>query len=102
MYKLDVLPAAAADQQEAVEYIVKQLQNSVAAVNLMDEIEKCYQLLEENPYLYALCTDHTLEALGYRKAIIKRYVMLYKIDDIQKIVHIMRFVYGPSNYIEKL
>ena len=102
MYKLEIMPAAIADQQEAIEYIAKQLQNSVAAINLMDEIEKCYQTLEGNPYLYALSADSTLAALGYRKAIVKRYVLLYKIDDVQKIVRIMRLVYGPSNYAEKL
>ena len=89
MYKLKIMPAAAADQQEAIEYIAIQLQNSVAAMNLAEEIEKC-------------CTDSTLAALGYRKAIVKRYVLLYKIDDAQKIVRIMRFLYGPSNYVEKL
>ena len=102
MYKLKIMPAAAADQQETIEYIAKQLQNPVAAMNLANEIEKCYQTLEENPYLYALCTDSTLAALSYRKAIIKRYVLLYKIDDVQKVVRIMRLVYGPSNYAEKL
>ena len=102
MYKLAVMPAAIADQQETIEYIATQLQNPIAATKLVDEIEKCYQTLEENPYLHALCTDHTLATMGYRKAIIKKYVMLYKIDDIRNTVHIMRFVYGPSNYIEKL
>ena len=102
MYKLKIMPAAAADQQEAIEYIATQLQNSIAAMNLAEEIEKCYQTLEENPYLNALCTDSALAALGYHKAIVKRYVLLYKIDDAQKIVRIMRLLYGPSNYVEKL
>ena len=102
MYKLNIMPAAIADQQEAAQYIADRLQNPVASANLLDEIEKCYQTLEENPYLYALCMDSTLAFLGYRKAIIKRYVLLYKIDEAQKIVHIMRLVYGPSNYVEKL
>lgn len=102
MYKLKIMPAATVDQQEAIEYTAKQLQNSVAAMNLAEEIEECYQTLEENPYLYALCMDSTLAALGYRKAIVKRYVLLYKIDDAQKIVRIMRFLYGPSKYVEKL
>lgn len=46
MYKLNIMPAAIADQQEATQYIADRPQNPIAAANLLDEIEKCYQTLE--------------------------------------------------------
>lgn len=102
MYKLDITPAAIRDETEAVSYILNTLQNPSAAANLLEQIEKCYGILEDNPYIYSLCSDPQLSALGYRKVVIKKYVMLYKIDAAKRMVHILRFVYGPSDYIKGL
>ena len=51
--------------------------------------------------MYEQCRDPQLRALGYRKAIIKNYVMIYRVDEDKKIVYILRFFYGRRDY-EKL
>lgn len=102
MYKLDITPAAIRDETGAITYISDTLQNPSAAANLLEQIEKCYGILEDNPYIYSLCTDPQLSVLGYHKVIIKKYVMLYKIDTTKQVVHILRFVYGPSDYMKRL
>lgn len=98
MYKLNIMPAATQDQDSALEYIAETLQNPTAAVSLLDEIDKCYDTLEENPFLYGFCQDPQLRALGCRRAIIKKYILIFKVDETMQIVHILRFVYGPSDY----
>lgn len=63
--------------------------------------EQCYSDLEKMPLMYEFCRDPRLRALGYRKAVIKSYIMVYKVDEAAKTVYILRFFYGRQNY-EKL
>lgn len=76
MYRLDITPAAIQDETDALRYIAEVLQNPSAASSLADQIEKCYSTLEDNPFLYGLCTDSNLSALGYHKAVIKKNVLI--------------------------
>lgn len=57
--------------------------------------------MEKMPLMYGFCIDPRLRALGYHKAIIKNYVMVYKVDESAKVVTILRFFYGRQDY-EKL
>ncbi|MBQ8077844.1 MAG: type II toxin-antitoxin system RelE/ParE family toxin, partial [Eubacterium sp.] len=38
----------------------------------------------------------------YRKVIINNYIMFYRIDENKKLIYIMRFVYGRSDYINSI
>ena len=38
---------------------------------------------------------------GYRRAVIKRYVMLYRVAEEEQTVYVLRFFYGARDY-EKL
>ena len=51
--------------------------------------------------MYELCRDPRLRALEYHKAVIKNFIMVYKVDEAAKTVHILRFFYGRQDY-EKL
>ncbi|MGD8401146.1 MAG: type II toxin-antitoxin system RelE/ParE family toxin [Bacillota bacterium] len=79
MYKLVVSKLAHQDLDNIVSYIAIQLANPTAARNFLDEVAKCYGYLKSNPMMYAKCQDKRLEKEGYRKALIKNYVLVYKI-----------------------
>ena len=49
--------------------------------------------------MYALCNHNRLKEKGYRKAIIKNYIMFYRADEENDTVYIMRFLYGRRDYI---
>lgn len=51
--------------------------------------------------MYELCRDPRLHTLEYHKAVIKNFIMVYKVDKAAKAVHILRFFYGRQDY-EKL
>ena len=51
--------------------------------------------------MFEACSDPYLKALGYRKAGIKNYIMIYKVHEHSKTVSIMRFFHGRQDY-EKL
>ncbi len=101
MYEITVTRLANDDLDSIVAYIFQTLANPVAETNVFDAISKCYDALSRTPLMYEQCNNPRLKALHYRKAIIGRYVMVYKVDEERKNVHILRFFYGPSDY-EKL
>lgn len=98
MYKLFVTELAHQDLSHIISYIAVKLSNPKAAGDFLDEVTKCYSFLKSNPLMYARCTDERLWKEGYRKAVIKNYVLVYKVDEASQIVNIMRFFYSEQDY----
>lgn len=98
MYKLVITELAHQDLDRIVSYIVVQLSNSKAAADFLDEVTACYGFLKSTPMMYERCQDRRLGEEGYRKAVIKNYVLVYKISEESKTVSIMRFFYGAQDY----
>ncbi|OAT81060.1 type II toxin-antitoxin system RelE/ParE family toxin [Desulfotomaculum copahuensis] len=98
MYKLVVTELAHQDLDGIVSYIAIQLANPTAASDFLDEVDKCYGYLKSNPMMYSKCSDGRLEKEGYRKAVIKNYILVYKVYESDKIVIVLRFFYGARDY----
>ena len=90
MYKLFVTELAHQDLNNIVAYIAVQLANPKAAGDFLDEVTACYGFLKSNPMMYERCPDGQLGQEGYRKAVIKNYVLVYKINEASKTVSMMR------------
>ena len=99
MYKLNVSELAHQDLDRIISYIAVELANSRAASDFLEEVDKCYSNLIINPLMYAKCHDKRLEKEGYRKVLIKNYVLVYKINEASKTVSILRFFYGAQDYV---
>jgi len=99
MYKLVVSELAHKDLDNIVSYISVDLASPMAATNFLDEVEKCYNYLKDNPFMYERCYDSRLEQEAYRKATIKNYVLVYKVDESARVVIIYRFFYGAQDYV---
>ena len=97
-YKLDETALAQADLDAILSYLALSLENPAAATAFANEVEKCYAALEQLPYLYEQCRDPRLSSNGYRKAVIKHYLLIYRVDEAQKTVYLLRFFYGRQNY----
>ncbi|NLV16663.1 MAG: type II toxin-antitoxin system RelE/ParE family toxin [Syntrophomonadaceae bacterium] len=100
MYRLVVSELAHMDLDTIVSYIAVQLANPMAASDFLDDVEKCYSYLKNNPLIYERCHDMRLEKEGYRRATIKNYVLVYKVDEAAKLVIIHRFFYGAQDYVK--
>jgi len=96
-YKLIVSELANSDLDGIVDYIINELRSPVAAAGLLDDIERCYEHLRKNPLMYEKCTDTRLEKDGYRKAVIKNYLLIYRFEDEIKAVKVARFFYAGRN-----
>lgn len=100
-YKIVKTDAFQRDLDAVIRYIAVSLENRIAAVSLLDAIEDSYEGLERMPLMYEACHDPYLKELGYRKAVIRNYIMIYKVNSETKTVYIMRLFHGRQDY-EKL
>lgn len=101
-YKLVVSKPAEKDLADILQYISKDLSAPKAASDFLDEVLKCYDNVSANPLMYALCDNDRLKNKKYRKAIIKNYIMFYRVDETSHTIYIMRFIYGRRDYINLL
>lgn len=99
-YKLIVSKEAQKDIDDIVHYIAVELVNPAAAAGFLDDLEKSYHAVVNNPRMYSLCIDTRLSRDGYRKIVIKNYLILYRIDDEAKAVFVVRIIYSGRNYAE--
>ena len=102
MFTLEITESAERDLADITDYLGVQLANPPAAVALLDEIDSVGTALEVNPELFPLCRDSHLADLGYRKALVKAYVMIYDIDAVCGVVRILRFFHTSEDYVKKL
>jgi addiction module RelE/StbE family toxin len=102
MYTLEITESAEADLDHITDYIGNVLANPPAALALLDEVELVSDTLETTPEIFPLCSDPRLAELGYRKAVVRTYILVYEIDNLEKIVRVLRFFHGSENYSEKL
>ena len=100
-YKVLVTKSAEQDLDDIVSYMVNDLSAPKAASDFLDAVSGCYAYLRQTPGMFALCKSPNLSARQYRKAVIKNYILIYRFDEIEKTVFILRFFYGGRDY-EKL
>jgi len=97
-YRVKFTPLAKNDMDEIYQYIFDTLIAPIAANNLIDKIEEKAKRLADAPYSCPLVDDEFLREKGYRKLVINNYIALYMVSDDEKLVKIMRVVYGGSDY----
>lgn len=100
VYSIVVSKEAHKDMDDIVHYIAIELVNPAAAAGFLEDVEKNYQTVINNPSMYSLCQDAKLSREGYRKIVIKNYLIIYRIDDEIQTVFIVRIIYGGRNYAE--
>ena len=97
-YKIIKTDSFQRDLDATIGYLVLSLENKPATAALLDEVEKTYDSLERMPMMCETCRDPYLKERGYRKAVIRNYIMVYTVDEDAKTVSIMRFFHGRQDY----
>lgn len=98
MYNVKITKEAKRDIEEIFSYIYSVLDNPIAANNFLNELEKSYLTVRNNPQIYACCNDARLRKSGYRKIIVKNYIAFYKVNVAENTIYIMRVIYGRRDY----
>lgn len=96
-YKLEVSDEAHEDIDNTVEYMIQNLENPSAASSFLDDVQQSYLRLKDNPYMFSMCQDLRLQEMGYRKVVIKHYLVLFRVEG--NVVYVVRVIYGGRNYV---
>ena len=102
MYTLEITASAERDLDEITDYVSNTLLNPPAALAILDEFDRVSETLEDNPDIFPLCSDSNLAELGYRKAIVRAYILVYEIVESTHVVRVLRIFHESENYSNKL
>lgn len=97
-YFIDVASAARRDLADAFDYIDLTLRNPRAADKLVVVAWQKFRSLDTFPQRFPLVKDAMLSGLGIRFLPIENYLAFYTIDNSSQTVHILRFLYGHSDW----
>jgi addiction module RelE/StbE family toxin len=98
MFDFKATAKAEKDFDRIIEYIKDNLSAPRAASNFSDTIIKCYRRIKKNPYIYPVCRDPELREKGYRQAVIKNYILLYKVHENENLVIAYHIFHGKQDY----
>lgn len=101
-YELILTDRAKHDLEDIYEYIAKSLMAEKAAEKLINKFEKNILRLENMPESCSIIEKFEERKKQYRKLIINNYVAIYRIDEENKKVYIIRIVYGGRNYLNEI
>lgn len=100
-YSLRYLPIAKQDLADAINYILKDLQNPIAAENTLNKIEQgILQRLEDGPESFAIWPSTKKRDYPYRRINIGNYTVWYVvIDNIMEIRRIQPAGRNEENFL---
>lgn len=97
-YEIRITAKAQYDINQTADYIEFSLKNPQAATALLDEIDREISGLSQMPQRYALVSDKLLSAWGIRFIKVKNYLAFYTVSEETMTVHVIRFLYGKSDW----
>lgn len=97
-YKIVLTDSAKIDLEEIYKYIAERLIETATANKIMKRIEKEILLLEDNPYrcIEVMVKPHKKK---YRKLVIGKYIVLYRIIEDSKEIVVDNIIYGKRDYL---
>jgi plasmid stabilization system protein ParE len=98
MYSVHSTDIAEEDILSTVKHIADVLKAPVSANHLLDEIEKYENILENTPSMYSFVPDEYLTTKGLKYVLVKNYMLFYTINEKEKIVTVVRFLYGRRDW----
>ena len=102
MYKLKISKLYKEDVSSSYNYIKYKLEAPMASNNLKKEIKEKMNKIKENPQIRPLVQDKYLASLGYRLINVKNYMLFYIINEDDKHIKIIRFLYNKRNWMNIL
>ena len=101
-YKVYLSEPAENDLCDVARYISAQLDAPVTALKMMDVIDEAISALASMPQKCPPVTDERLMAMGYRKLIVKNYIIFFTVDKKNKVVDVERILYVRRDWLRIL
>ena len=86
--------------EEICDYISNKLKNIDASNRLREKVIYNILLLENSPRTCTEIDKVNRTERQYRRLVVNNYVILYTIDEEEKIVYIAHIYYGGRNYLD--
>jgi len=99
MYNLSFSKIIDEDIDSCYNYIKDKLDAPMAAENLMKELYEKLNQIKENPYSRPLVHDKLLASLGIRSIKVKNYLLFYSIEEENKILNVITFMYSKRDWV---
>jgi plasmid stabilization system protein ParE len=91
---VDISEPAENDLRDIVRYISAQLSAPMTALKMMETIEDAIAELSDIPQGRPLVIDDHLSSMGYRKLIVKNYIVFFTVNEKEKVVDVERILYA--------
>ena len=101
-YTYELMPSAIHDLDGIMEYIAGKLCAKDSALALLDEIESAIVNACQFPEAAPSVNDALLRIKGYRKLIVKNYIVFYIPDTEMRKLNVMRIMYFAQDYLKEL
>lgn len=89
-YRLKFLSLFSEDLNEIVDYLNVELNNTDAAVALVDEIEKAINIRLRNPKSFELYKSSNIRKYPYYRIYVKNFIIFYVVyDDVMEVRRIL-------------
>jgi len=98
-YRVDISEPGENDLRDIVRYISAQLSAPMTALKMMETMEEAISGLAYMPQSHSLVADERLAEMGYRKLIVKNYIVFFTIDETEKVVDVERILYGRREWL---
>jgi toxin ParE1/3/4 len=87
------------DIVSSINYIKNELKAPMAAQKHVEELKNKYIKLRENPFVRPLVQNKYLASKGIRIIMVKKYMLVYKINEENNTVFLYRFIYSRRDWI---
>ena len=102
MFRYHLMPSAVQDLQDIGDYIANTLHAPESAIDLLNEIESAIQNACAYPHSLPMIRDELLRKKGYRKIIVKNYLIFALLDQENETLNVMRVMYYARDYFKEL
>lgn len=80
-------------------YISNTLKEKRIAQKILNEIENNILILKYIPYAFSIVDFNFKRKYEYRKLLIRNYLVIYRIDEKNKYVYIVKIIHIRKNYL---
>ena len=99
-YRIKLADQFLEEFEEICDYISNKLKNTNASNRLREKVIYNVLLLENSPKMCTEIEKTDKTERQYRRMVVNNYVILYTIDEQEKIVYVAHIYYGGRNYLD--
>lgn len=97
-YIVKLMQRASSDLDDIYNHIADDFKEIGTAEKLTDTLEEAILSLEEMPYRGSIRRTGAFANRGYHQLFVKNFTIVYRIDEIRKMVIIVTVRYTPSSF----